>query len=209
MIDENDVLGIEIRRRIFNIILNYPGLHIREISRKLKVPKTTLFYHLKYLERENLLIAKSKDKYARYYATKSVGTKDKTILGLMRQDTPRRILLFLFLYPEHNRFDISQDLEKTPNTISFFLKKLIDMDVIEKRRLGRSFAYRIKNQKEMYNLIIRYEDSLSDSVLGSFLDYVKYVFPDGVPPSYRHHRKKSIDEVIDALYEIFPHPYHV
>ena len=208
--EENDILGLGIRRQIFKFILNYPGLHLRELSRNLDVPRTTLDYHLKYLEKENFLLVKSENRFKRYYAKKKVGTADKIILGLMRQYIPRRIILFLFLYPEHSRMDISQDLEIPPTTLSFHLKKLMDMDIVEKRRLGHSYAYRIKNQKEMYNVLISYESSLSDDILGPFLEYVKYVIPDGIPPSYRHRRKKKdIDEIIEAIYEIFPNPYHV
>lgn len=207
--EEHDILGLEIRRQIFNFILKYPGLHLREISRKLNIPKTTLTYHLKYLEKESFLLVKSEDRYTRYYPTKKVGNNDKEILGLMRQDLPRRIILFLFLYPEHSRRDISEDLEKPLTTMSFHLKKLLALNIIEKRRVGHSYAYRIKNQKEMYNLLISYENSLSDDILGPFLEYVKYVLPDGIPPSYRRRKKKDIDEIIEALYEIFPHPYHV
>ena len=208
--EENYILGLEIRRRIYSFILKYPGLHLRELSRKLNVPKTTLNYHLKYLEKENFLLGKSEDRFTRYYATKKVGASDKAILGIMRQDIPRRIILFLFLYPEHSKIDISQDLEKPTTTISFHLKKLMDLDIIENRRVGHSYAYRLKNQKEMYNILILYENSLSDDVLGPFLEYVKYVIPDGVPSSYRRRRKKKdVDEIIEAIYEIFPHPYHV
>jgi len=207
--EEHDILGLEIRRQIFNFILKYPGLHLREISRKLNIPKTMLNYHLKYLEKENFLLAKSDNRYTRYYPTKKVGNNDKEILGLMRQNLPRRIILFLFLYPEHSRRNISEDLEKPLTTISFHLKKLLALNIIEKRRVGHSYAYRIKNQKEMYNLLISYENSLSDDILGPFLEYVKYVLPDGIPPSYRRRKKKDIDEIIEALYEIFPHPYHV
>ena len=207
--EEHDILWLEIRRQIFNFILKYPGLHLREISRKLNIPKTTLNYHLKYLEKENFLLAKSDNRYTRYYPTKKVGNNDKEILGLMRQNLPRRIILFLFLYPEHSRRNISEDLEKPLTTISFHLKKLLALNIIEKRRVGHIYAYRIKNQKEMYNLLISYENSLSDDILGTFLEYVKYVLPDGIPPSYRRRKKKDIDEIIEALYEIFPHPYHV
>jgi len=207
--EENALLGLEVRRQIFNFISKYPGVHLREISRKLDIPKTTLNYHLKYLEKENFLLGKSENRYTRYYATKKVGNNDKEILGLMRQDLPHQIILFLFLYPEYSRKDISEDLEKPTTTISFHLKKLLALGIIEKRRVGHSYAYRIKNQKEMYHVLITYENSLSEDILSPFLKYVKYVLPDGIPPSYRRRKKKDIDEIIDVIYEIFPHPYHV
>ncbi len=33
--EENDILGLGIRRQIFKFILNYPGLHLRKLSRNL------------------------------------------------------------------------------------------------------------------------------------------------------------------------------
>jgi len=208
--EEHDVLGLGIRRRIYQNILKYPGLHLSQIARNLTIPRTTLLYHLNFLKRENLLFGKSEGRFTRYYVKKTVGNADKVILGLLRQQIPRRIILFLFLYPEHSRFDLSQDLEIPTSTLSFHLKKLMSLEIIERRRLGHSYAYRIKHQKQLYTVLITYEKSLSDDVLDPFLEYVKYVIPDGIPSSYRQRRKKKdVDEIIEAIYEIFPHPYHV
>ena len=205
----NDLIVLEIRRRVYRFIIKYPGLHLREISRKLEIPKTTLSYHLRYLEKERFLFAKRDGRYIRYYAAKKVGNTEKKILGFIRQETPRRIVLFLFLYPEHSRVDISKEIEKAPTTISFYLRKLTDMDIIERYRSGHTFAYRIKNQKEMYNIFIMYEESLSDDIVKHFLSWVRFVIPDGVPTSYRLRKKADVDEMYNALLEIFPHPYHV
>ncbi len=40
MID--DILTLEIRGGIYNFILKYPGLHLREISRRMDIPFSTL-----------------------------------------------------------------------------------------------------------------------------------------------------------------------
>jgi predicted transcriptional regulator len=52
---KNDILNIENRRIIFNHILNNPGMHFRKIQRDLKIPKTTLDYHLNYLKKHGFL----------------------------------------------------------------------------------------------------------------------------------------------------------
>lgn len=49
--DKEDSLALETRRKIYNLILNYPGLHEREIARKLNLSLSTLDYHLHYLEK--------------------------------------------------------------------------------------------------------------------------------------------------------------
>ena len=203
-----DVLSLEIRRTLYNYILKTPGIHLRDLSRQIQIPKTTTLYHLRYLIKHDLLIAKEDTHYTRYYATKKVGTREKTILSIIRQETPRRITLFLFLYPEHTREDIARETGKAPSTISYHLKTLITLNVIEQNRLGHRYIYRIHNQAEMYKLLIQYETSLSDDIVRHLLSWVRHVKPDGIPTSYRKKKKKDIDEIYDAILEIFPHPYH-
>ena len=209
MMETHDLISLEIRRKIFHFITKYPGLHLREISRKLSIPKTTLNYHLRYLEKEGFIIGKHERRYLRYYAAKTVGNFEKGILSVIREETPRRIILFLFLYPEHSRIDMSKEIGKAPTTLSFYLKELVDKDIIERSRVGHTYAYRIKNQKEMYRVLIMYENSLSYDIVEYLLNWVKFVIPGGVPTSYRKRKKADIDEMYEALLEIFPHPYHV
>ena len=209
MTETHDLISLEIRRKIFHFITKYPWLHLRELTRELTIPKTTLTYHLRYLEKEGFLIAKHEGRYLRCYAAKKVGNTEKKILSFIRQETPRRIILFLFLYPEHSRVDMSKEIDKAPSTLSFHLKKLVESDIIERYRAGHTYAYRIKNQKEMYNTLIIYEKNLSYDIVKYLLRWVRFVIPDGIPTSYRKRKKADVDETYEALLEIFPHPYHV
>ena len=56
---KEELLKLKIRRQIYQFILKYPGFHFSEISRKLKIPKTTLNYHLSYLEKYGFIVVKS------------------------------------------------------------------------------------------------------------------------------------------------------
>lgn len=205
-----EIFTLEIRRKIFHYIKNNPGLHLRELARRLEIPKTTFDYHLRYLEKQEMILKKQDRKFYRYYATKNVDNKYKTVIGLLREKILRRIILFLFLYPEHTRFDIANDLGNSPSTISHHLKKLIDNDIVEKDSSGHKYIYRIKNQSELYNLLILYENSLSEDIIVTYLlDWVKYTIPDGFPTSYKKRKRKDIEEIYQNLLEIFSHPYHI
>ena len=207
---KQEIVILEVRRKIYRYILNNPGLHLRELVRRLHIPKTTLYYHLRYLEKQEMLLGKKEGRYARYYVTQTVGNRHKHILGIIRERFPRRIILFLFLYPEHSCLDISKDLEKSPSTISHHLKRLLENDIVERDRIGHHYVYRIHDQQLMYNVFILYEHSLSeDIVLTYLLQWVKYAIPDGIPTAYRKGKRYDIDEIYESLLEIFPHPYHV
>ena len=88
------------------------------------------------------------------------------------------------------------------------MKKLIELDVIEQNRKNHYYIYRIKNQIEMYEILIQYENSLADIIVKNLLNWVRYVKPDGVPSSYRKRKKKDVDEIYEALLKVFPHPYY-
>lgn len=204
-----DLLKLETRRRIYNFILKYPGLHLRKICRKLKIPKTTMDYHLNYLKKHDLILIKTERGYNYYYVSKKVGNIEKKILAAIRQKTPRNIILFLFLYPKKSRKDMVKELGTKPSTISYYLKKLKKLDLIDSDHIGRKTVYNIKDQKAMYHLFIKYEESLllDDMVIDHLLNWVKYAIPDGVPKRKSDSKSTDVDDVYNMLLEIFPNPF--
>ena len=189
--------------------LKYPGLHLRRLSRELNIPKTTMEYNLRYLEKQGLIVIKSEGKYHHFYVAKRVGNIDKKVLSTLQKDIARKIILFLFLYPRTSRVDISKELEKPATTIGYHLKKLHNIDIVERDRYKHKIIYKIKKQKEMYKLLITYEKSFfDDTTVRLLLKWVRYVFPDGMPK--RDNTKASdLEDISKAFYDIFPHPYHV
>ena len=71
--------------------MKYPGLHFREISRILNIPKTTLDYHLRILEKKELIISECNGRYVRYFVKNNVSEQDKKILGILRIGIPLKI----------------------------------------------------------------------------------------------------------------------
>jgi len=90
------ILKNEKRHNIYNFILRNPGLHLRELSRNLKIPIATLNYHLRYLEKQGLIEKKSTGRFSRYYTVNQISKIDKKILGVLRRKLPRDIILYVF-----------------------------------------------------------------------------------------------------------------
>lgn len=95
MISRGDILKLETRREIYNFILEHPGLHLREISRRTNISFGGLRYHLDFLKKQELVTTKSNRRYIRYYVTQKVGKIDKEIINLLRQEVPRKIFLLM------------------------------------------------------------------------------------------------------------------
>jgi DNA-binding transcriptional ArsR family regulator len=227
LMKEGKIIKLETRRRIYNFILDYSGLHLREISRKMDIPKTTLNYHINYLKDRGLIINKSEGRYVRIYVLKNSVYKYKEILGLLRQKTSRNILLIILKWTVSSRREISVELDMHPNTISNHLNKLLEMNIIEQAPVGNGIIHRtdggvIERSPIGREKFYRLTSSWIDLVYEAFIIYEESLFDD---PSIkattktmyaRSHRlperiyspDSAFDSVFEVLFEIFPHPYH-
>ena len=124
MISRENILKLHARQKIYNFILKNPGLHIREISRRMNIPKTTLGHHLKYLKKLKLISEKTEHGFKRIYISYEIGTKEKELLNLLREEIPRKIFLYLLFSYVFSQIELSRDLELHPATIAFYLKRL-------------------------------------------------------------------------------------
>ena len=205
------IFEFEPKRKIYQFILKHPGLHFRELSRDLNIPKTTLDYHLNCLKKRDLISVKFIDNYNRYFVNNSIGVKDKQLISIMRKKTPRRILLLLCLqdlsqieivnyekkWPGMMR-DIGFSIGKHPTTVSFHLEKLIKMGIVESRSEGNKTIYSIKDSVPFYDFLVRYEGSFFDQTVSPFLKWINKYSVTG----------PAFNRLLNEFYEVFPHPYH-
>jgi DNA-binding transcriptional ArsR family regulator len=222
-----NILILESRREIYNFILRYPGLHLREISRRLTIPFSTLNYHLRFLKKRELIKEKAEGRYNRYYITEKVGSREKEILSILRKDTPRTIILYLLAHIYSSQIDISGSLKKHPTTIEFHLKKLLNFNIIEPVQpvngkiyrdtnpkiiecdpIGKERIYVLKDPDAIYDTLTTYKHSLLEDIESNlvlaYLDSFTKDLPEKLPSP-----KEWEDLVIETFFEIFPHPYHV
>ena len=107
-------------------------------------------------------------------------------------------MIFILANPDCNLITISEDLEKDPRTIAFHLKKLIKIGLIEPWSHGREVKYRLDNWDIINDIwIITYQNRMFDGKITPLIDWL-----------YKQKLGMKIDELIDILYEILPHPYH-
>ena len=93
MLRKKDLLELETRKRIFNFILKYPGLHFRILCIELNISNGTMVYHLNYLVKRGLIETNNRDKHCRYFVSKNLGENDKKLLIIFRKVLYRDIIL--------------------------------------------------------------------------------------------------------------------
>jgi len=130
MISHKNMLELDLRRKIYNYIQKNPSSYVREISKKMEIPKSTLRHHLLTLEKHGLINSKQEKGFKRYYSTNKLGKREKEILDILKQDVPRRILIYLMCHLIGSQLELSKTLEKKPATISYHLNKLKKLKLI-------------------------------------------------------------------------------
>ena len=185
-------------------------MHLREISRQLDIPRSTLKYHLGFLERKNLLKSENKGKCTRYFAQYEIGSVDKEILMFIRQEIPRMILLLSYYYDEIYIDELSEGLDSPVTTISFHLKKLKESGILGLSKNNGRAAYFLINRNSIYNLFIKYGDSaLNDDLFSACIFFLKKNEADHIkkPQRNRHIKDEDIDPTLNVVFKLFPVPF--
>ncbi|MGQ9583532.1 MAG: winged helix-turn-helix transcriptional regulator [Thermoplasmatota archaeon] len=162
-------MDVAARRKLYEFVLLSPGCHMREIQRRLEIPLGTLEYHLKYLVEREYLSVREEGGYKRYYPVGTIRGMDKGILSLLRQDVPRRIVMYLLLHPGSKFGELAARFDIAPSTLSFHLAKLLRAGIVSRTRAGRESTYRVENEHEVARVLIAHRRSFLDALVDSFV----------------------------------------
>ena len=229
MISNKNILELELRRAIYRFIINNPGLHQRELSREMKIPKTTLLHHIRVMEKNKLINIKHKNGYQRIYVHQELSEKEKNILNLIRQKIPQLILLYFIFKTACSQIELCKELEQNPSIISYHLSKLKDIGLIEEVAFKNGLMYRwgnpnytyfrklrkgeimyriktVRTQRDICNMLIVYKDKLyHKKTIDSTIKLMKILGTS----SKILKNEVVFDKIIDKFYDVFPNPYYI
>ena len=160
---------LETRKRIYEEIVMNPGLHFRELQRRLNMQVGMLEYHLEVLKKNGLVVSKESGKYVRYYPNTHMTREERKIIGLLRNEKMRNILIFILERGEVTHRELSQGLGMKSSTLSYYLNTLVKEGIVKKESRGRERYYRVAKEDEVASTIIRYRKSFLDSVVDNFV----------------------------------------
>jgi predicted transcriptional regulator len=170
---KDEILENEKRRNIYSIIEANPGIHLRELQRITNLPLATLEYHLNYMTRKKIIIREADTHYTRYY-TKPLDPEDKKILSALRQERMREIVLLTATSGKAKFQFLMDHLDLPRSTLSFYLKYLVDHNILAKDKIGYENIYTIKDEDRIAKVLIAYRstflDKLVDKALATWLE---------------------------------------
>lgn len=185
------------RDRIYQFIANNPGCHLRKISKDLNLAMGDTQYHLKTLEKTDLIKSRRIGVFRRYYTVSIYGEKLESLLAILRQEVPRDIIIFLIENPRATQADIAKHKGFSAPTINWHMSRLIEIDLISSHKQGKFLNYYIKGDvKDITSILRRYYPSiwnkLSNRLADLFLDI------SAASRIESNHRRKMMSEKNDV-----------
>lgn len=153
----DDILELETRRNIFELLKKNPGLHLSKIAKTLKLRVSLVEYHLRYLEKHGLLLSDTHTGFKRYIVAGETKSVQKKNFSILRQKNLLIIVLYLLKKNQANHKDILQQMDIAPATLSYHLERLVKNDIISVEKKGTSRIYQVRNSEELINWLVKYK----------------------------------------------------
>ncbi|MCJ2519849.1 MAG: helix-turn-helix domain-containing protein [Candidatus Thermoplasmatota archaeon] len=171
-----ELLELDNRRRIFEFLQEYPGLHLRELERQLDLDVRALRYHLDFLVEHEAVSSLRQEGYLRYYPRQwdegyfreRIGAVEKRGLGLLRQRMPLLLILLLLDQSEMSSEELRKEAGIAASTLSYHLKKLSELQLIESKTVGKKKTYWVGDPDAVVQLLMKYRPT--KDLIEDFLD---------------------------------------
>ncbi len=154
---------------IINIVDKNPGIKFREIMRETGLKNGVMSYHVRKLEENGSVKIDRKSGETRFYPL-CVTDAESNIITSLRRDTQRYILLSLLDARSLSFNEIVQKARKSPSTVSTFLGKLVDDNIVGVKIIDLKKVYFLRNADMVHEIIEKYNPILLERAAYNFAD---------------------------------------
>jgi len=158
---EDDPLALETRRRLYEAIRRAPGIGGREAQRAAGTGWGETVYHLERLTDSGLL-HREQSGHQDHYFVAEVPLADRRLLGLMRSDSARRLVLALLERPDQTVAELTERTGLSPGRLSVHLRRLIGTGLVATGRRGRLRTFEPSDRERVIRLLIAYRAGFAD-----------------------------------------------
>ena len=128
----------------FTILVN-PGLHFRELQRRMDMGTGHLIYHVTRLLSLGFIHKSNDGRYLRYYASDSMDAEEVRVIELARKKNMPRVLSAFMRRRVMTHGELAEEMDMPPSTTSWYLKRLLEEGIAEKLSRGRKTFYYLKH----------------------------------------------------------------
>lgn len=148
------------RNAIVGYVASTPGAHFSKVRDDLRLGTGETQYHLRRLVDDDVVEFSRDGDYKRFFRAGQFTAFEQTVLGYLRRDTPRGMLVALLRNPDATGSALAAELGVSRATVSNYARKLDEAGL-----LSREDGYAIVRPETVITLLIRYADSFDPAAV--------------------------------------------
>jgi predicted transcriptional regulator len=150
--------------KLLSFIQDNPGCHLRKIKREVGISMGTVQYQLDKLEKIGKVTSTRRGFYKYYFPVGLFKDNEKDILEVLTHETARKILMFILEQKNPTQTDIVNNVKISARSISWHVRRLIDIKIIKETKDGRYKRYQLleSDPKYIITLLRNYYPSIWD-----------------------------------------------
>lgn len=160
----------EPRTAIVGYLTRTPGAHFSKLRDDLSLGTGETQHHLDWLLADGAIESRRDGNYKRFYPAGQFSEFEQAILGYLRRDTPRGILLALLRNPSATGSDVATELDVSGATVSTYARELAAAGVLDDEG-----GYTVADPEAVLALVIRYADSFGPDAVAFAADAADYI----------------------------------
>lgn len=153
--------------KILEFIINNPSSHLRKIKNSLGFSMGTIQYHLNILEKEGKIKSVKTKFYKNYY---HINESDEQILSVFNLESPRSIIMYLLQNEPSTHQDIAKGIELSSSTVSWHMKRLLDLNVVDYEYSGKYTLYHLTNRDNVLENLGKCKSTTWNSMINNMVD---------------------------------------
>ena len=152
---------------ILEFIIANPSSHLRKIKNNLGYSMGTVQYYLALLEKESKIKSVKTKFYKNYY---HISESDEEILSVFNLDSPRSIVMYLIQHEPSTHQDIAKGIELSSSTVSWHMKRLLELQVVQTEYSGKYTVYRLRDRDNVLNNLGKCKATTWNSMVNNMAD---------------------------------------
>ncbi|HJT85706.1 MAG TPA: ArsR family transcriptional regulator [Nitrososphaeraceae archaeon] len=145
--------------KIIHFINDFPGIRHRELLRVTGASNGILSYRLRFLVNSHKIRKYRINNRETRYFPYNVSLLESRLVGLLRQSTTRKIIVYLLESGPCRFNDIVSYTKKVPATVSWHLSKLRYAYIIQSDKKDKKYFYQIRiNKTKLLKLLNKYKN---------------------------------------------------
>jgi predicted transcriptional regulator len=162
-----------IQDKIVKCVNEIPGIRYRELLRITGISNGVLSYHLNLLDNSGKIrVNRLNNRVTRYFSY-DVSLHETYVIGLLRQETSRKIIMYILEKGTCGFNDIIIHTRKVPSTISWHMARLKAANIVKVRKQYEFNYYEIgMDRLILQDLLSKYKSSFTEKIVDDYIDMI-------------------------------------